>query len=157
MLVTDTSDDLSIGLVFLLTPLGIGLTLWAAVRGLRLLRGRRGRRDAHTAVRGAAAAAWACAFGFCTWGLLHLMTLDESRQALACQERLRTEPAGSVSGSAYGFLPLEFRCHLTDGRTYEAVVPGYVNPAAGLFGGTALALTWAARPRYWIEVRQGRP
>ena len=66
-----------------------------------------------------------------------------------------TERAGSVSGSAYAFLPLEFRCRLTDGRTYEAVVPGYVNPAAGLFGGTAVALTWAARPKYWIDVRQG--
>ncbi|MFD7973257.1 hypothetical protein [Streptomyces clavifer] len=151
MLVTDSSDDLYIGLVFLLTPLGIGLTLWMAVRGLRLLLARRGGRDAHTVVRGAAAAAWACTFGFYTWGLLHFVTLDESRQAQACQERLGTEQARSVGGYEYAFLPLEFRCRLTGGQTYDAVVPGYVNPAAGLFGVTAVALTYAARPKNWLK------
>ncbi|MEU5282643.1 hypothetical protein N7925_14775 [Streptomyces sp. CA-278952] len=151
MLVTDTSDDLYIGLVFLLTPLGIGLTLWMTVRGLRLLLGRRGGRDARTLVRGAAAVAWACAFGFYTWGLLHFVTLDESRQAQACEERLGAERARSVDGYEYAFLPVKFRCHLTGGQTYDAVVPGYVNPAAGLFGVTAAALTYAARPKNWLE------
>ncbi|MFE4454444.1 hypothetical protein [Streptomyces sp. NPDC056796] len=151
MLVTDSSDDLHIGLVFLLTPLGVGLTLWLAVRGLRLLLRGRGTRDAHTLVRGAAAAAWACAFGFYTWGLLHFAALDESRRPQVCEERLGAERARSVDGYAYAFLPLEFRCRVTGGQTYDAFVPGYVNPAAGLFGVTAAALTYAARPKNWLE------
>lgn len=126
MLVTDSSDDLHLGLVFLLTPLGIGLTLWMTVRGLRLLLGR---RDAHIRVRAAAAAAWACAFGFYTWGLLHFAVLDESRRTQACEQRLGAERARSVEGYEYAFLPVEFRCVTTGGETYDAAVPGYVNPA----------------------------
>ncbi|MER6554415.1 hypothetical protein ABT148_24095 [Streptomyces sp. NPDC001725] len=151
MLVTDSSDDLYLGLVFLLTPLGIGLTLWITVRGLRLLLARRGGRDAHTRVRAAAALAWACAFGFYTWGLLHFAALDESRRPQACEERLGAERARSVEGYEYAFLPVEFRCVTTGGATYDAAVPGYVNPAAGLFGVTAAALTYAARPKNWLE------
>ncbi|MEV0012236.1 hypothetical protein AB0M10_00085 [Streptomyces sp. NPDC051840] len=151
MLVTDSSDDLSLGLVFLFTPLGVGLTLWTTVRGLRmLLRGRAGR-DAHTLVRGAAAAAWACALALFTWGLLHFFTLDESRRAEACEKRLGAEKARSVEGYEFVWIPLEFRCRVTGGETYEAVVPGYVNPAAGLLGVTAAALTYAARPKNWLE------
>ncbi|MFD9292243.1 hypothetical protein ACFWBV_29000 [Streptomyces sp. NPDC060030] len=151
MLVIDSSGDLHLGLVFLLTPLGTGLTLWMTIRGLRLLLGRRGARDAHTLVRGAAAAAWACAFGFYTWGLLHFASLDESRRPQVCEERLGAERARSVDGYEYAFLPVEFRCRVTGGETYGAAVPGYVNPAAGLFGATAAALACAARPKYWPE------
>ncbi|MFJ2557306.1 MULTISPECIES: hypothetical protein [unclassified Streptomyces] len=150
MLVTDTSDDLSIGLVLLLNVIGLGVTPWLAVRGVRLLT-RRKNRDTHTVVRGTAALAWACAIGMYTWGVLHFLLLDESSQTQACQERVGSERARSVSGHEYSFLPLRFRCQVTTGETYDAVVPGYVNPAAGAFGLAAAALTFVARPKYWYE------
>ncbi|MER6800645.1 MULTISPECIES: hypothetical protein [Streptomyces] len=147
----DASNDLYIGLVLLLSLVGIGVTPWLAVRGARLLLRAGGKRDTHTAVRGAATAAWACAAGMYTWGVLHLLFLDESGQARACAERLRSEQVKSVDGYEYSFIPLHFTCRVTGGQTYEAVVPGYVNPAAGILGTTAAVLTFVARPTYWYE------
>ncbi|MFC9426772.1 hypothetical protein [Streptomyces sp. NPDC056987] len=150
MLVTDASGDLAIGLVLLLTLIGLGATPWLAIRGVRLL-ARGNSQGVHTVVRGAAALAWACAIGAYTWGVLHLLILDEGNQALACQKRLGPEQARSVSGYEYSFLPLSFRCRVTDGPNYSAVVPGYVNPAAGILGIGAAGLTFFARPKYWYE------
>ncbi|MDQ1036407.1 hypothetical protein QFZ75_002823 [Streptomyces sp. V3I8] len=156
MLVTDASDDLYIALVLLLSAAGIVVTPWLVTRAVRLLRRDGGGRDAQTVVKGVAALTGACAVGLYGWGVLHLLMLDESGQALACEKRLRSEQVESVVGYEYSFLPLHFRCRVTGGRTYDAVVPGYVNPVAGAFGAAALALTWAARPTYWYEETKGR-
>jgi hypothetical protein len=151
MLVTDASDDLYIGLVLLLSAAGVVVTPWLVVRGVRLLLRAGGKRDAQIVVKGVAALAWACTVGMYGWGMLHLLKLDESNQALACEKRLRSEQVKSVAGYEYSFLPLHFRCRVTSGQEYDAVVPGYVNPGAGLFGVAAVALTCAARPKYWYE------
>ncbi len=151
MLVVDSSDDLYIGLVLLLSAAGVVVTPWLVVRGVRLLLCNGGKRDAQIVVKGVAALAWACTVGMYGWGVLHLLILDESSQALACEKRLRSEQVKSVVGYEYSFLPLQFRCRVTGGQTYNAVVPGYVNSAAGVFGATAVVLTYAARPKNWYE------
>jgi hypothetical protein len=151
MLVTDASDDLYIGLVLFLSAAGVVVTPWLAIRGALLLFRDGGKRDAQRVVKGAAALAWACAVGMYGWGMLHLLMLDESNQALECAERLKSEQVKSVVGYEYSFLPLQFRCRVTGGQTYNAVVPGYVNPVAGVLGVTAAVLTYVARPKNWYE------
>ena len=142
---TDASSDVYIGLVILLSMAGLVVTPWLAVRGVVLLARRGDKRTRRTSIKGAAVMAWACAVGVYAWGVLHLLFLDESSQALACRERLKAEQATYVDGYEYSFIPLRFRCRVTTGQTYEAVVPGYVNPATGIFAVTAAALTFAAR------------
>ncbi|MEU9783475.1 hypothetical protein AB0H92_21365 [Streptomyces phaeochromogenes] len=151
MLVIDASGDLYIGLVLLLSAAGVVVTPGLAIRGVRLLLRKNGRRDAQIVVKGVAVLAWACTVGMYGWGVLHLLMLDESNQALACEKRLRSEQVKSVVGYEYSFLPLHFRCRVTGGQTYDSVVPGYVNPVAGVFGVAAVVLTYVARPKYWYE------
>ncbi|MFD4525170.1 hypothetical protein ACFWP7_14865 [Streptomyces sp. NPDC058470] len=147
----DASNDLYIGLVLLLSVTGVVVTPWLAIRGVVLLVRARRERTTRTVVRGAAVMAWACMAGMYTWGMLHLLMLDESNQALACSERLSSAQVKSVDGYEYSFLPLQFRCRVTGGQTYAAVVPGYVNPVAGILGATAVALTFVVRSQHQHE------
>lgn len=141
----DASNDVYIPLVLMLSLTGVVVTPWLVIRGVVLLARTGNRRTTHTAVKGAVALAWACAIGMYTWGVLHLVLLDESNQARACEEALGSERAQLVEGYEYQFVPLRFKCRVVGGQTFQAVVPGYVNPAAGIFGVSAAALMLARR------------
>ncbi|MFC8827632.1 hypothetical protein ACFT9I_20090 [Streptomyces sp. NPDC057137] len=143
----DASNDLYIRLVLLLSLAGVVATPWLVVRGVVLLLRTGNRRTTHTVVKGAVALTWACAIGMYTWGVLHLVLLDESNQARACEEALGPERAELVEGYEYQFMPLRFKCRVTGGQTFQAVVPGYVNPATGIFGVSAAALMLANTAR----------
>ncbi|GFH37804.1 hypothetical protein [Streptomyces pacificus] len=141
----DASNDIYIPLVLLLSVTGAVVAPWLAIRGVRLLSRTGTKRATLALIKGVAALACACSAAVYTWGLLHLMILDESGQAQACSERLNSEQYEFVDGYEYSFIPLSFNCRVNSGQTYEAVVPGYVNPTTGMFGLTAAALTVAAR------------
>ncbi|MFD3485093.1 hypothetical protein [Streptomyces sp. NPDC058665] len=143
----DASNDVYIGLVLLLSLIGVVVTPGLAVLGVVLLFRTGDRRTTHTVVKGVAALAWACVAGMYTWGVLHFLVLDESRQTQECEEKLGPERAELVEGQGFQFVPLRFECRITSGQTYQAVVPGYVNPATGVFGVAAAGLTFAARSR----------
>jgi hypothetical protein len=91
----DASNDLYILLVMLLSVAGVLVTPWLAIRAVVLLVRATAQRRACTLIRGVAVMTWACAVGMYTWGVLHLVTLDESNQALACSERLGSEGSRS--------------------------------------------------------------
>ncbi|MEE1751543.1 hypothetical protein [Streptomyces sp. SP18CS02] len=132
-------------LVILLALAGIVVTPWLTLRAVVLLSRGAAARAVHTAVRGAVALVWAGAVGMYGWGVLHLVLLDESNQALACREVLGPERSPLLDRYEPSFVPLRFGCHVRGGQTYEAAVPGYVNPVAGALGVAAVALTFAVR------------
>ncbi|MER7046899.1 hypothetical protein [Streptomyces jumonjinensis] len=135
-------------LVILLILIGIIATPWLAIRAVVLLVRAGIKRTTHALLKGAAALAWAGAIGIYTWGVLHLFFLDESGQAEACREALGPGRSMLLDGYEPSFIPLRFGCHIEGGQTYEAAIPGYVNPATGVFTVTAAALTgFAVRSR----------
>ncbi|MFF7202456.1 hypothetical protein [Streptomyces sp. NPDC008141] len=132
-------------LVLLLALAGLLVTPWVGVRAVVLLIRAGATRSARTGAKGLAVLAWAGAVGVYTWGVLHLAFLDESGQSLACREAVGKETAQRVEGYEPSFVPLHFGCRVDGGRIHEAAVPGYVNPAAVIFGVIAVALTVAVR------------
>lgn len=128
-------------LLLLLLLTGVIATPWLAVRAGLLLARTGARRTRRTLLKGAVALAWAGMIGMYTWGLLHLFFLDESNQAKACQETLGPEKIKNLNGYESSFVPLRFGCRTESGRTYEAAIPGYVNPVTGLLGVTSIVLT----------------
>ncbi|MEV0094329.1 hypothetical protein [Streptomyces sp. NPDC050738] len=132
-------------LVLLLAIAGLIATPWLGIRGVLTLTRAGAAWTTRTALKGAALLACAGMVGMYTWGVLHLVLLDESRQMTACQEALGPVGSKLLDGYEPSFVPLQFGCHTKSGWTYEAVVPGYVNPVTGIFGLTAGALALAVR------------
>ncbi|WP_329123741.1 hypothetical protein [Streptomyces sp. NBC_01465] len=132
-------------LVILVAVAGCVAALWIDIRAVLLLSRAGAGWTTRTAVKGAALLVWAGMIGMYTWGVLHLVLLDEDRQLRACQEALGPERAKLLDGYETSFVPLRFGCHLENGWTYEAVVPGYVNPVTGIFAVTAGVLTLVVR------------
>lgn len=132
-------------LVLLLALTGLLVTPWVGVRSVVLLIRAGANRSARTGAKGIAVLAWAGAVGMYTWGVLHLAFLDESGQSIACREAVGKENAQSVVGYEPSFVPLHFGCRVDGGRIHEGAVPAYVNPAAVIFGVSAIALTIAVR------------
>ncbi|WP_346138296.1 hypothetical protein [Streptomyces coeruleofuscus] len=120
-----------------------GLAVYAVVALVRAGR----KRTRAGLLKPAAILAWLATVGMYTWGVLHLLLLDESGQAAACTKVLGGPDKRSevvVDRYETSFLPLHFGCHVEGGKTYEAAVPGYVNPLAGVSAVTAVALTVCA-------------
>ncbi|MEV5983921.1 hypothetical protein AB0L85_02765 [Streptomyces sp. NPDC052051] len=141
----DASNDAYILLVIVLGLAGVVSTIWLAARAAVLLVRAGKQRTLQTLLKATAGLAWMCAVGVYAWGVLHLMLLDESSQAQACSDRLGLEQARSIEGYGYSFAPLRFVCRVAGGQIYDAVVPGYVNPATALLGVTAAGVTFIAR------------
>ncbi|KUO21857.1 hypothetical protein [Streptomyces dysideae] len=130
-----------------------GLAIYAVVTLIRAA----AKQTLGSLLKGAAVLAWVVTIGMYTWGVLHLLLLDESAQAAACTQVLGgPEKRSEVVIDRYetSFIPLHFGCHVKGGRTYEAAVPGYVNPVAGMSAVTAVALTaFAARSHIHYKER----
>ncbi|WP_369248034.1 hypothetical protein [Streptomyces sp. R41] len=124
--------------VLLLTLIGLVATPWLVVHGVRLLFRARAAGTTVAAVKSAAALAWAGAAGMYTWGVLHLVFFDDADQSQACDTAVGTR---QLTGYEPSFIPLHFGCRTSDGHTYEAVIPSYVNPATAVFLVCAVALT----------------
>lgn len=91
-----------------------------------LVRGRR-RRD--RVLRGLAAVAAAVTIAVYSWGALAMLQ-DETAATEACQQAVGPTHAGDVAGYEISFVPLRFGCRVDGVGTYEAFVPGFVNPTA---------------------------
>lgn len=61
------------------------------------------------------------------WGALHML-VDESTASQQCKEAVGPTHAAHVAGYHTSFVPLRFGCQVEGVGTYEALVPGYVNP-----------------------------
>jgi hypothetical protein len=90
---------------------------------------RHGIRRSGTPVtlRYLAAFAAAGAVAVYTWGALHLL-IDETAADQACKDAVGAAQAADVDRYETSLVPLRFGCHVSGGGTYEAAVPGYVNP-----------------------------
>lgn len=118
----------SVGLV------GTPIVLWHGLAGLR--RARRGRPAG--VLRAFATISGAAALGVYTWGSLHLL-MDESQADENCKTAVGRALSGDVAGYDVSFIPLRFGCRVDGVGTFEAVVPGHVNPTVlGLVLLTAL-------------------
>ncbi|MFF4347443.1 hypothetical protein [Streptomyces sp. NPDC001530] len=124
--------------VLLLTLVGLVATPWLVVYGVRLLFRARTAGTTVAAVKSAAVLAWAGMVGMYTWGVLHLVFYDDTDQSQACNKAVGT---GHLTGYDPSYIPLHFGCRTSDGRTVEAVIPSYINPAVAVWGVCALALT----------------
>jgi hypothetical protein len=125
---------LLLAFVGLVTTASLGV--YGLVRTVRTVRGR--HRGLAARLRTAGGLAFTGVVGVCTWGMLHLAVLDESAQADACHEALGTKALVAYEPT---YVPLAFGCVADNGRTYDAAVPGYVNPLAGVLGVSAFFLT----------------
>ncbi|MEV3874098.1 hypothetical protein [Streptomyces sp. NPDC049906] len=124
---------LLLALVGLVTTASLGVM--GLVRTVRTVRGE--HRGLAARLRTAGSLAFTGAVGVYTWGMLHLAVLDESARADACHEAL----GSALVAYEPTYVPLAFGCVADNGRTYDAAVPGYVNPLAGLLGISAFCLT----------------
>lgn len=79
------------------------------------------------------------AFAVYLWGCSHLFLLEDEDRARACLEVLGRENARRVDRYIADFVPLRFACHLPDGRSYNALVPEYINPSIAVLLSLALA------------------
>ncbi|MFD9463587.1 hypothetical protein [Streptomyces sp. NPDC060027] len=130
--------------VLLLAAAGLGATPWLLAHGVRLLFRAGAARTAGAALAAATALTWAAAVGMYTWGVLHLVFLDESSQSQACAKAVGTRQIAAYEPS---FVPLRFDCRTSDGHTFEAVVPSYLNPSVAVLGVGAAAFTCAGFAR----------
>ncbi|MEU8673798.1 hypothetical protein [Streptomyces sp. NPDC048560] len=129
---------LALGLVILVGLLVAGaLVVYACVTFARL---GVGRTDALVLLRPVAALAAAGAVGLYVWGALHLALLDETRQDSACKEAVGPAHVMEIDAYRPTYIPLGLGCHVRSGDTYQAGVPGYVNPAVAALALTAVVL-----------------
>lgn len=135
--------------VLLLSLAGAIATPWLALYGVRLLFRAKTARTTAAAFKSAAALAWAAMVGMYTWGILHLLFLDDQNKALEC-----TAAVGKhFTGYAASFIPLQFGCRTGDGHTVEAVIPSYINLAAAVLMVCAVALTGFAIAKRKEEIK----
>ncbi|MFJ7246333.1 hypothetical protein ACIQWA_16995 [Kitasatospora sp. NPDC098652] len=124
-------------IVLLLLLVGFLATVWLAVYGIRMLVRTRAKRSRVTALVSASALAWATTVGLYVWGLLHLFTADDYTAARACDEAVGKQ----VTGYDSSFIPLEFGCVSSSGRTVPVLIPSYVNPVLAVLLVCAVTLT----------------
>lgn len=95
-------------------------------------------------LRGAAALATGAAIGVYWWGALHMFR-DETATEEACNAAVGPDLAGDVDRYETAFIPLRFGCHVDGSGTYDAMVPGYVNPSVLVLAVLAVVLVVLAR------------
>ncbi|GAA4231256.1 hypothetical protein GCM10022254_27940 [Actinomadura meridiana] len=101
------------------------------------------RRSPGVGVRCLTAVVAAAAIGMYVWGALHLV-IDKTTADQECKAAVGAARAGDVDRYEPSFVPLGFGCHVAGGGSYEAAVPGYVNPAVAVLGFTAVTLAVCA-------------
>ncbi|SCF98222.1 hypothetical protein [Streptomyces sp. Ncost-T10-10d] len=103
---------------------------------------RNGIRHSGTLVllRSLAAFAAAGAVSSYVWGAIHLVTLDETRRDLACKKAVGPAHVMEIDSYRPTYIPLGLGCHVGNGTTYLAGVPGYLNPVAAGLALTAVVL-----------------
>jgi hypothetical protein len=84
--------------------------------------------------------AWAAAIATYSWGA-HNLLQDETSADQACRAAVGQDHAGHVDRYVTSFFPLHFGCHVNGAGTFEATVPGYLNPTIVALLLVAIALT----------------
>lgn len=121
-------DQPPAGSILLIILIGLAVAAALAVYGgTTLARNGIRRSDLGGRLRGTAAIAGAAAALMYVWGALHLVR-DESMTDQACKDAVPSAQAAHISGVDVSYLPLHLNCHVTDGGSYTAAVPDYVNP-----------------------------
>ncbi|MFF3446651.1 hypothetical protein ACFYXJ_05850 [Streptomyces sp. NPDC002667] len=123
------NDQPSLAVVLPIILIGLIVAVTSAVYGASSL-ARRGIRQAGLGLRlraGAALAAAATALMY-VWGAVHLVR-DETMTTQACRAAVPAAQAAHLSGVDVSLVPLHLNCHVTEGGSYAAAVPEYVNPA----------------------------
>ncbi|WP_445519097.1 hypothetical protein [Streptomyces sp. NEAU-174] len=94
---------------------------------------RRGRRKTRAEWLGGIALLSVCVtIALYIWGALHLMFMESDTMRDACAKAHSPEKAAQVDGYSASYLPLRFTCRIDKGGSYDAAVPGYINPAMGI-------------------------
>ncbi|MER5446236.1 hypothetical protein ABT065_11430 [Streptomyces sp. NPDC002764] len=110
-------------------PALIGLIAYSAMSCARLCRAR---LTPPAALRTCFVVLITAALAVYLWGCSHLLLLEDEDRARACLETVGRENARHVDRYIADFVPLRFACHLSSGQSYNALVPGYVNPSVAV-------------------------
>ncbi|MFJ4921010.1 hypothetical protein [Streptomyces sp. NPDC088725] len=115
--------------VLLIVLVGLAVAVALAVYGCTVL-ARHGirRSDLGVRLRAGAAIAVAAAVLVYVWGALHLVR-DETMTDQACKAAVPSAQAAHIVGVDVSYLPLHLNCRVTDGGSYAAALPDFVNPA----------------------------
>ncbi|MFF3419761.1 hypothetical protein ACFYW9_34555 [Streptomyces sp. NPDC002698] len=123
------SDQPSPALVLPIILIGLIVAVTLAVYGAgSLARNGVRRTDLGVRLRSGAALAGAAAALMYVWGAVHLVR-DETMTNQACRDAVPAAQAAHLSGVDVSLLPVRLNCYVTEGGSYAAAVPGYVNPA----------------------------
>ncbi|WP_413799503.1 hypothetical protein [Streptomyces iranensis] len=94
---------------------------------------RTGRRMTRAEWLGGTALPSVCAtIALYAWGALHVMFMESDNMREECAEAGGAAKAAQVDRYSASYLPLRFTCRIDEGGSYDAAVPGYVNPAMGI-------------------------
>lgn len=129
--------------VLLLSLVGLIATPWLTGRGcIQLFEACVTR--AVSVWKATATLASAAAVGVYSWGVWHLIFLDDARRSEACDVAVGER---RLTGYAPSFIPLRFACRTSDGGTVDTYIPGYINPTVAVFMVCAIACTVVVRTR----------
>ncbi|MFJ2199474.1 hypothetical protein [Streptomyces violaceusniger] len=94
---------------------------------------RTGRRKTRADWLGGIALLSVCAtIALYIWGALHVMFMENDNMREECTRAGGAAKAAQVDRYEAHYLPLRFTCHLDEGGSYDAALPGYVNPAMAI-------------------------
>ncbi|MFE3038136.1 hypothetical protein ACFXKY_41555 [Streptomyces canus] len=72
------------------------------------------------------------------WGALHVLFMEDVNMREACVRAGGEAKASRVDGYESSYVPLRFTCRISEGGSYTAAIPPWINPA--LSGLVSLAL-----------------
>lgn len=94
---------------------------------------RTGRRKTRAEWLGGIALLSVCAtVALYIWGALHVMFMESYTMREECAKAGGAAKAAQVDRYSASYFPLRFTCRIDEGGSYDAAVPGYVNPAMGI-------------------------
>ena len=120
---------------------GLVIAVSMAFRAINVL-ARRGFRPGRERLtfRYLAMLVWSVAIAAYVWGAVHLIQ-DETSANANCQKAVGTEYAGHIASYEISWFPLHFGCRINGVGTFEATVPGYLNPTVVALLLVAIALS----------------
>ncbi|KUM86601.1 hypothetical protein OIE43_19125 [Streptomyces pseudovenezuelae] len=69
------------------------------------------------------------------WGALHVLFMEDMNMRQACVAAGGEARASTVDGYEASYIPLRFTCRISEGGSYTAAIPPWINPAlSGLVG-----------------------
>ncbi|MBL1118912.1 hypothetical protein JK364_42100 [Streptomyces sp. 110] len=139
-LAADSPDGLNSILLLFICLIGvITVCTLIALLGSGLAK-RTGRRKTRAEWLGGIALLSVCVtIALYIWGALHVMFMESDTMREACAKAGSPEKAAQVDRYSARYLPLRFTCQIDKGGSYDAAVPGYVNPAMGIAFALAIA------------------